>query len=1109
MKYSLPPPKTHKRSCFVMALGSLYCAATLSALAEPVSWVGTAGDQRWSTAANWSPAKIPAAGDAVTIASSSETILLDVATAELSDFELTGGTVSMTGWDTSLSAESVTIGAGGKLTCEGPFTAEKDGSGAYVNATRVWVRCEDLQIAPGGTIDVTGKGFAGLDPSTKADWIRRGCGPAAGNGQQFGGGHGGMNKVDVKSGAYGSVSTPETPGSGGGAVQTTAGGAGGGVIRIEATGTLTVYGPVVANGTRTTDVTSSGAGGSIYLTCNRFVGENASLSATGGVGVFSRDGKPLNGAGGRIALVTATDAQNVCSGMVFDASYGGLPQDFHAKNNVDLGTLYFSDSSLFLAQNGAGFAGQLYIPGFASWTIPGSVTFDRPLRIAHEGFQLSVGGDLTISGPATQFEMGGATFYGDLVDVPVGCDSESAWALRVGGAVRLQNQAKMTFYPAPRALMNEGIDPDFTMPGLTADTVTIGNGSIMTCAGPCNDATNSVGTFVEAGRVWIDCRDLSIDEGGAIDVTSKGFAGTDKRENPSWTNKGMGPGFGRAESFGGSHGGVSKPDADGVIYGSIEAPVTPGSGGGGAMHGNGGAGGGIVRIQASGTITVNGSIRANGGVGRDANSSGAGGSIFLTCARFVGAQGLVQAAGGSGHSFRQNNNPMNGGGGRISVVTTSPSQNAVSGMRFDVSYGPLSSGDFVTNNRAECGTLYFSDASLFLAQEGLGFAGQLYIPGFDAWTTDGDYVLTDPLRFTADGFRLSVGGDLIVSGPMAKLEMVGNNVMPAKKIDHTNQHLSITADRLLRVHGGQTPWALDVAGDFQLIDNAKASFFPAVTAMTDESTAYGGNIAVQGALSLAAGSVLATRCDPTNGASVAISADSVTIAEDALITAVDFGYAHQVGPGKGWGRTIGGGYGGTGGNFNTNANGTVRDGATYGDPLRPWQPGSGGGYAWNNVGTRGGGGAIRIRAARTFRLDGALDASAPNLGTYATTGGGSGGSIFVECKSFLGTGSLRADGGSILKAYNYSNGTPYVAAGGGGRIAVYTGMLYDPETMSPSCMTLLETAPETFTGTATAAGGRYTMNINGTETFFPDYDGGDGTVCFIRVSLPYTLLLFR
>ena len=99
----------------------------------------------------------------------------------------------------------------------------------------------------------------------------------------------------------------------------------------------------------------------------------------------------------------------------------------------------------------------------------------------------------------------------------------------------------------------------------------------------------------------------------------------------------------------------------------MTAPTDLGSGGGGGTAGNspGGAGGGAIRLITSGTLTVNGTVTANGANGTpNYGGGGSGGSIYLTAGTFAGS-GSITANGGNG-TFSGG-----GGGGRVAVYYSS------------------------------------------------------------------------------------------------------------------------------------------------------------------------------------------------------------------------------------------------------------------------------------------------------------------------------------------------------------------------------------------------------------------------------------------------------
>jgi len=83
----------------------------------------------------------------------------------------------------------------------------------------------------------------------------------------------------------------------------------------------------------------------------------------------------------------------------------------------------------------------------------------------------------------------------------------------------------------------------------------------------------------------------------------------------------------------------------------------------------GGPGGGAIRLTATGLMTINGTISANGKDGLnysdDGQAGGAGGSIWLDCGTLAGA-GTVSAAGGDAQSTTSRGQG-GGGGGRIAI----------------------------------------------------------------------------------------------------------------------------------------------------------------------------------------------------------------------------------------------------------------------------------------------------------------------------------------------------------------------------------------------------------------------------------------------------------
>lgn len=152
---------------------------------------------------------------------------------------------------------------------------------------------------------------------------------------------------------------------------------------------------------------------------------------------------------------------------------------------------------------------------------------------------------------------------------------------------------------------------------------------------------------------------VAVGAGSAIAVAGLGFG----------QGSGLGAGqsaggFGGGGGYGGA-GGASVAAPGGPSHGSATQPVAPGSGGGfgsGPLYG-GSQGGGAIRLNVGGTLTVDGWLCANGIPGfQDGSGGGSGGSLWVN-ARTVRGNGFITADGGEGELFGGGG----GGGGRVAV----------------------------------------------------------------------------------------------------------------------------------------------------------------------------------------------------------------------------------------------------------------------------------------------------------------------------------------------------------------------------------------------------------------------------------------------------------
>jgi hypothetical protein len=185
--------------------------------------------------------------------------------------------------------------------------------------------------------------------------------------------------------------------------------------------------------------------------------------------------------------------------------------------------------------------------------------------------------------------------------------------------------------------------------------------------------------------------DALIASNAAITADAAGFEGAEGPGLGFWTN-----GSGGGGGYGGAGGAGESGAAGGFAYGSSNAPVDFGSGGGlPAPSGLLSQGGGAIYLQAGGAVTVNGTVTANGAPGLfEGAGGGAGGSVWLEGFALAG-NGTISANGGAGEP----GGGGGGGGGRIAAYF------ATNGFA-----GALTAVGAAGNVRGQDGTVVFSVA---------------------------------------------------------------------------------------------------------------------------------------------------------------------------------------------------------------------------------------------------------------------------------------------------------------------------------------------------------------------------------------------------------------
>jgi len=494
-----------------------------------------------------------------------------------------------------------------------------------------------------------------------------------------------------------------------------------------------------------------------------------------------------------------------------------------------------------------------------------------------------------------------------------------------------------------------------------------------------NTATNSPWTM--DNYVHIICSNLTVISSGSIDVTGKGY------QPPPVNTNGYGPGGGtlpfnrgNGGAYGGRGGGGQGATTLVGGYGSASAPLLPGSSGASANGYAGGAGGGLIRIEASGLVTVNGTLKATGGTGlEDSGGGGSGGGLYVTCAALAGS-GTISANGGTSSGY---GGP--GGGGRVAiafdpVAQSIQNQTAIPSVSFGVNPGTMGANSTIT---AWPGTLYLPNNS-FLSPASLQSCEFAGITNF----APSSATLTGKWWVTTSGFLLSVSNNLTIGA--------------AGRLDLSNGVLQVGGDLIL------TNSATLVTKSGVLSNSALVN--------------------VTGLMYVGSNCTVYPYCDPTNGSAPLFTMQNFTLATGGTFNADGKGYATSLGTGHGT-YGSGGGYGGPGGQEKFSIYQYV-GGITYGSSNAPVEPGSGGGRV---VYDAFGGGLVLITASGLMQLDGLITANGQTDTGGDRSGGGSGGGIYIRCLHFNGSGSLSANGANTP---NWSGG-----GGGGGRIAVW---MYDP-----------------------------------------------------------------
>jgi hypothetical protein len=944
--------------------GTIYLKATADSMPQLILDDGATGSSALTTVSSVS--QVPwltvlgganvrftdLSGIAGNLAASNSTVVFDL-------LQSVGGNVNLSN-STVTCATGVTVSAGMVLASNAVLTlnytnaigqsvglysgAVLTHSGGQTNGMLLSV-VGDMSVDVYSAVDVSGRGYGADSGPGAAASVYQKSGGGAGHG-----GTGGASTDAAGGSAYDSISDPRLVGSGGGSATYGggAGGAGGGAVRLLVRGTLTVDGSIRANGFNGqyggVYESGGGSGGTINLQVGTFSGAGSGLvQAKGGSAPNQSSHQGGGGSGGRVA-VYYTNANN----------YIGLWQAYGGSGyqRGGAGTIYLKAS--------AESTPQLLIDDGAT----GSSALTTVSSVSQVPWLTVLGGAnvrfTDLSGIAGNLAASNSTVVFDLLQ-------------SIGGGVSVSNASVtcvtgVTVSAGMSLASNAVLALNYT--NAVGQSVGLYSGAVLThSAGQTNGMLLSVGT------------NMTVDVYSAVDVSGKGYGAA------------SGPGAGASGLYvsggGAGHGGAGGASASnlagGSAYDSVSDPRMVGSGGGSSTYylgGPGGAGGGVVRLLVGGTLTVDGSIRANGLIGQSGGSfeggGGSGGSINLQVASLGGAaSGLIQAKGGSApNQSSSNNQGGGGGGGRLAVYCTN-ANNYIGNWQ---AYG--GSG----NQRGGAGTVYLIGNAEALPQLVLD----------DGATTLGALTTVSNLSEVA-WVRVSGGANV----RFANLASI-------------NGLMAITNSAVTCVTG------VTVNASLSLVSNAVLTLCYTNAVGQDLQVMYG--------------SMLTHAAGQTNGVLVNV-AGNMTVSAGSSVDVSGKGYGSLSGPGKGaaggtGSQQYGGGagYGANGGN----GQGGAAGGPAYGSLAEPVDVGSGGGTGYYSEVGGAGGGAARLVVTGTLQVDGSIlaDGGSGAAGTFAG-GGGSGGTINLHVGTLSGAGIVRANGGNGGVGYGTGGG------GGGGRVAVY------------------------------------------------------------------------
>jgi len=553
-------------------------------------------------------------------------------------------------------------------------------SNAMIHANADWT-INTLAIDATSTLTADMLGCLGVETIGNGPNASNVCvsgGPGAGGGNNYanigggGGGHGGVggggNSAGPGGGFHDSATDPLLYGASGGGAQLAPGGSGGGTIKLDLMGSLIHDGSISADGEDGGNASGStagggGAGGAINIEVTGLFSGTGLFRAAGGKGGVGGLGPILGGggAGGRISIRFVG-----FDGVPFAATNFDVDGGSSQSEAGETGTVYTRETAAQIVRIFHGFSYDDTDRVEAQWITDASAInqYCYPSVVTP-----SVTADTVVLAGTMRCSAAGLTSF--------------TWT--ANNDLTIEDNTSITI-PTPGTTYTLEM-PDGntqTWSGLTFEGPREGTFAIDSAS----DISLLANSTVHANTDWT-INVLSIDWTSVLSADLLGCGGVDRIGNgpdasnvcvPGGAGAGGGANFGNIGGGGAGHGGVggngSNAGPGGAAYDSADNPALCGASGGGAQSADGGAGGGVIKLNIVGSLIHDGTISANGGNGLNGNGDtagggGAGGSINITTTAYICETGLFAAIGGDGGMGGSANEGGGGAGGRVLVTAAS------------------------------------------------------------------------------------------------------------------------------------------------------------------------------------------------------------------------------------------------------------------------------------------------------------------------------------------------------------------------------------------------------------------------------------------------------